>query len=197
MTHFSDNDRVRTKCTGNKVRKGVHSDLRHCRNSILRAHRQQHFRRHQRPALPTQRKNEGIRTRWTTYETYFLLSIKKAKSRAKKDQKLSFRDNYFFSSMLSILDVFHREIQSSWNEIIVSSEWRLMIIVENRLIFYSVLVAVYILGGTFCLIIVPSLVFTFMEEWSLLDAVYFSLISLTTVGFGDFVPRNSPPNHFG
>ena len=39
--------------------------------------------------------------------------------------------------------------------------------------------------------------FCFNIGWSFLDCIYFSLISLSTVGFGDFVPRNSPPIQFG
>jgi len=31
------------------------------------------------------------------------------------------------------------------------------------------------------------------SEWSILDSLYFIIISLTTIGFGDFIPRNDPP----
>ena len=40
----------------------------------------------------------------------------------------------------------------------------------------------------------PAYIFSIIEEWSYLDAIYFSVISLTKVGFGDYVPRTHPPD---
>lgn len=37
-------------------------------------------------------------------------------------------------------------------------------------------------------IVLGALVFALLEEWKLSDAIYFSFITLTTIGFGDFVP---------
>lgn len=42
------------------------------------------------------------------------------------------------------------------------------------------LVASYIVAGTF--------LFKRWEDWAYLDAAYFCFITLTTIGFGDFVP---------
>ena len=33
-------------------------------------------------------------------------------------------------------------------------------------------------------------------DWDIVDAVYYSFISLSTIGFGDFVPRNDPPTKY-
>ena len=41
--------------------------------------------------------------------------------------------------------------------------------------------------GVIVLISIPASVFHFVEKWKFLDAVYFAVITLTTVGFGDFV----------
>jgi len=52
----------------------------------------------------------------------------------------------------------------------------------------------YLLSGTMLMIIIPAKIFQYVEEWSFLDAIYFIIISLTTIGFGDFLPRNDPPD---
>ncbi|KAG9346486.1 hypothetical protein JZ751_006797, partial [Albula glossodonta] len=44
-----------------------------------------------------------------------------------------------------------------------------------------------ILLGCLLFVFVPMLVFKEMEKWSLLEAAYFVVITLTTVGFGDYV----------
>ncbi|XDV37669.1 hypothetical protein PO909_007234 [Leuciscus waleckii] len=47
-----------------------------------------------------------------------------------------------------------------------------------------------ILIGCLVFIAVPTMVFQEVESWSLLEAVYFVVITLTTVGFGDYVAEN-------
>ncbi|KAL1261689.1 hypothetical protein QQF64_006954 [Cirrhinus molitorella] len=47
-----------------------------------------------------------------------------------------------------------------------------------------------ILIGCLVFIAVPTMVFQEVESWSLLEAVYFVVITLTTVGFGDYVAGN-------
>ena len=51
----------------------------------------------------------------------------------------------------------------------------------------------YIVYGSCFLIVVPTFIFNWVEKWSILDSMYFIIISLTTIGFGDFIPRNDPP----
>ncbi|MFT5056870.1 MAG: voltage-gated potassium channel [Pseudoalteromonas distincta] len=48
----------------------------------------------------------------------------------------------------------------------------------RELLFTTLLV---ILGG--------SMTYHYLENWSWVDAIYFSVVTLTTVGFGDFAPK--------
>lgn len=52
---------------------------------------------------------------------------------------------------------------------------------EFRGLFYSVLIVLVI--GTFF--------YNRVEGWSLLDSFYFTVVALTTVGFGDFAPATT------
>lgn len=38
------------------------------------------------------------------------------------------------------------------------------------------------------LIVVGTVVYRFLESWSWVDSLYFSVVAVTTVGFGDIVP---------
>lgn len=40
-------------------------------------------------------------------------------------------------------------------------------------------------------VITGTIVFHFLEGWTWLDALYFSMVTLTTVGYGDFCPQTS------
>lgn len=45
-----------------------------------------------------------------------------------------------------------------------------------------------ILIGCLIFLAVPTFVFQRVENWSILEAFYFVVVTLTTVGFGDYVP---------
>ena len=48
-----------------------------------------------------------------------------------------------------------------------------------------------------CIITIPSYIFWYIEypEWSHLDSFYFVFISVTTIGYGDFVPGDHPEDN--
>lgn len=52
-------------------------------------------------------------------------------------------------------------------------------------------VVILVLASTVMLILIPAAVYTRVETWNYLESVYFTVVTLTTVGFGDFVPGQS------
>ncbi|XP_029308416.1 potassium channel subfamily K member 5-like isoform X2 [Cottoperca gobio] len=52
--------------------------------------------------------------------------------------------------------------------------------------------ALFLLWGLLVHLVIPPFVFMSMEGWSYLDGLYFSFITLTTVGFGDYVAGVNP-----
>uniref|UniRef100_A0A8C6SG09 Potassium channel, subfamily K, member 5b n=1 Tax=Neogobius melanostomus TaxID=47308 RepID=A0A8C6SG09_9GOBI len=52
--------------------------------------------------------------------------------------------------------------------------------------------ACFLLWGLIVHLLIPPFVFMSLEEWSYLEGLYFSFITLTTVGFGDYVAGVNP-----
>ncbi|KAF1387787.1 hypothetical protein PFLUV_G00083570 [Perca fluviatilis] len=50
----------------------------------------------------------------------------------------------------------------------------------------------FLLWGLFVHLVIPPFIFMSMEGWSYLEGFYFSFITLTTVGFGDYVAGVNP-----
>ncbi|XP_007518791.2 potassium channel subfamily K member 4 [Erinaceus europaeus] len=50
----------------------------------------------------------------------------------------------------------------------------------------------FLLLGCLLFVLTPMFVFCYMEDWSQLEAIYFIIVTLTTVGFGDYVAGASP-----
>jgi voltage-gated potassium channel Kch len=53
-----------------------------------------------------------------------------------------------------------------------------------------------LLGFTLAIILCAATFYTYVEDWSALDAIYFSVITISTVGYGDFSPQTAPGKIF-
>uniref|UniRef100_A0A3Q0SJR5 Potassium channel, subfamily K, member 5b n=1 Tax=Amphilophus citrinellus TaxID=61819 RepID=A0A3Q0SJR5_AMPCI len=53
-------------------------------------------------------------------------------------------------------------------------------------------IALFLLWGLLMHLVIPPFVFMYMENWTYLEGFYFCFITLTTVGFGDYVAGVNP-----
>lgn len=49
-------------------------------------------------------------------------------------------------------------------------------------------IILYLIPGIVIFLFLPSLIFSYFENWSYSVAIYYSFVTLSTIGFGDFVP---------
>ena len=67
-----------------------------------------------------------------------------------------------------------------------------MLIIFKRNAYFSISkttgILLYILVGFVLLSIIPAGIFSRIEKWHFSDAFYFTIITLLTIGFGDFTP---------
>ncbi|KAF7201614.1 potassium channel subfamily K member 10b isoform X1 [Nothobranchius furzeri] len=52
-------------------------------------------------------------------------------------------------------------------------------------------IILFILAGCIVFVTIPAVIFKYIESWTTLDAIYFVVITLTTVGIGDYVAGDS------
>ena len=48
-----------------------------------------------------------------------------------------------------------------------------------------------LLGITLIILAIGTISYHYLEGWSWIDALYFSIITLTTIGYGDFSPQTT------
>lgn len=56
--------------------------------------------------------------------------------------------------------------------------------------------AIFIVWGVLIHLVLPPFVFMVTEGWSYIEGLYFSFITITTIGFGDFVAGVNPDIHY-
>ena len=61
----------------------------------------------------------------------------------------------------------------------------------------SIQIMTYVILGWIVFIMLPAIVFTYIENWTYLESVYFAFISLTTIGFGEYVSGKTQKNYRG
>lgn len=49
--------------------------------------------------------------------------------------------------------------------------------------------------GFLLFVFVPAVIFTWLEDWNYLQAVYYAFITLSTIGFGDFTAGGENANY--
>ncbi|XP_041070819.1 potassium channel subfamily K member 10-like [Carcharodon carcharias] len=54
----------------------------------------------------------------------------------------------------------------------------------------------FILAGCLVFVTIPAIIFKHIEGWTTLDSIYFVVITLTTVGFGDYVAGGNIAIHY-
>lgn len=50
----------------------------------------------------------------------------------------------------------------------------------------------FILAGCIVFVTIPAVIFKYIEGWTALESIYFVVVTLTTVGFGDYVAGEHP-----
>lgn len=53
--------------------------------------------------------------------------------------------------------------------------------------------AIFIVWGVLVHLVIPPFVFMVTEEWDYIEGLYYSFITISTIGFGDFVAGKSFP----
>lgn len=53
-------------------------------------------------------------------------------------------------------------------------------------------IILYLIPGIVVFLFLPSLIFSYFESWTYSEAIYYSFVTLSTIGFGDYVPTFAP-----
>ncbi|XP_029937824.1 potassium channel subfamily K member 16-like [Myripristis murdjan] len=57
-------------------------------------------------------------------------------------------------------------------------------------------VSLFLITGSLVFLVIPTLLFTYVEEWSYGEGFYYAFITLSTIGFGDYVVGTDPHKQY-
>uniref|UniRef100_A0A673CK38 2P domain potassium channel Talk-1 n=1 Tax=Sphaeramia orbicularis TaxID=375764 RepID=A0A673CK38_9TELE len=60
----------------------------------------------------------------------------------------------------------------------------------------AVAVSVFLLVGSLLFLVIPPMLFSYVEDWTFGEGFYFAFITLSTIGFGDYVVGNDPDKEY-
>lgn len=64
-----------------------------------------------------------------------------------------------------------------------------MLVIKTLISFLKNKEYLELLITTFIVIAFGAVAYRYLEDWSWVDSIYFTVVTLTTVGFGDFAPQ--------
>ncbi|XP_061599846.1 potassium channel subfamily K member 16-like [Cololabis saira] len=68
--------------------------------------------------------------------------------------------------------------------------------VPHRRVFVALAVSLFFTSGSLLLLVIPPLLFSYVEGWSFGEGFYFAFITLSTIGFGDYVVGTDPDKEY-
>lgn len=107
------------------------------------------------------------------YIIYHLCCIRSLLSTILPQLHCSHQDNCFLNA-----EIIHRLAHC----LISTQKWKVS---QTKIRVFSTLL--FILFGCLIFVALPAVIFKHIEGWSTLESIYFVVITLTTIGFGDFV----------
>lgn len=64
-----------------------------------------------------------------------------------------------------------------------------MLVIKTLISFLKNKEYLELLITTFIVIAFGTVIYKYLEDWSWVDSIYFTVVTLTTVGYGDFAPQ--------
>uniref|UniRef100_A0A8C5RV71 2P domain potassium channel Talk-1 n=1 Tax=Laticauda laticaudata TaxID=8630 RepID=A0A8C5RV71_LATLA len=63
-------------------------------------------------------------------------------------------------------------------------------------VMQTLTMVLFLMAGTLLFLVFPPMIFSYVEGWSYGEGFYFTFITLSTIGFGDYVVGTDPSKHY-